>query len=100
MIAMNIRKAIIRGGLAFSLALPLCGCGSFVSSNPVIGLPDGTPKSVQGLEYLPVNDLPVVDRPALLTIDEQDRLAADLVAARDRNEKRAADLARNPIKPF
>jgi len=81
--------------LAASTALVLVGLGmagcassSHFGDLPVVGLPASTPArpEVQPA-YLPVDDTPVNRQQTVLTPVEQDKIAKELTAARDRQAK-------------
>ncbi|MBY0382007.1 MAG: hypothetical protein K2W78_08835 [Xanthobacteraceae bacterium] len=71
------------------LGLALAGCASsHFGDLPVVGLPASTPArpEVQPA-YLPVDDTPASRSQSVLTPEEQDKVARDLTAARDRQSK-------------
>lgn len=82
--------------LGYASLLLLSGCGSFVSSLPVVGLPDGVPaQSNPPLQYIPVHDMPKPRQEEPLKPEERDRLEVELITLRDRQIQRADKLKRD-----
>jgi hypothetical protein len=75
-------------------AAVLAGCSSIGSNIPhaVGGLPEGTPaRSADTPAYPSVHDMPPKRSEAVLSAEERTKLQADLAAARDGAERRAAE---------
>jgi hypothetical protein len=87
-----IRRLMAAGVL--SLAVALCGCASTMESLPTAlgGLPEGTPgrPDVQP-DYPGVFTTPPPRSNTVLTDEERKKVEADLTAARERQNKQAAD---------
>ena len=96
MSAGRTRRALAMGALL--LALPVSGCATSVADLPVIGVPADAPARPREVRAYPaVHDLPQ-DRPeAAMDRAERDRVASDLIAAR--NQQAAAAAAANAPNP-
>jgi phosphoribosylcarboxyaminoimidazole (NCAIR) mutase len=89
MSAGRTRQALALGALL--LALPVGGCASSVADLPVVGVPADAPaRPKQVGAYPAVHDMPQ-DRPeAAMDTAERNRVASDLIAARDHQAATAA----------
>ncbi len=96
MSAGRTRRALALGTLL--LALPVGGCATSVADLPVVGVPADAPARRKEVGAYPaVHDLPQ-DRPeAAMDTAERDRVANDLIAAR--NQQAAAAAAANAPNP-
>lgn len=83
---------------ALLLALPVGGCASSVADLPVVGVPADAPaRPKQAGTYPAVHDMPQ-DRPeTAMDTAERNRVASDLIAARD--HQAAAAAAANAPNP-
>ena len=83
---------------ALLLALPVGGCATSVADLPVVGVPADAPARPKEVRAYPaVHDMPQ-DRPeAAMDTAERDRVASDLIAAR--NQQAAAAAAANAPNP-
>jgi hypothetical protein len=71
------------GALLLS-ALALGGCANTMAQMPVVGVPADAPAPPKEAgDYLPVEDLPPARDDAALAPAEQDKIRAELMAARD-----------------
>lgn len=89
------------GALLLS-ALALGGCANSMAQMPVVGMPADAPAAPKEAgDYLPVEELPPARDDAALAPAEQDKLKAELMAARDRQAAAttAKDPAPKPRKP-
>ncbi|HEY3790875.1 MAG TPA: hypothetical protein VGM09_03525 [Bradyrhizobium sp.] len=87
------KKALVWGALLVS-ALALGGCATSIADLPLIGTPADAPaRSKDATGYLPVEDLPPNRDEAAIAPDEQAKIKAELLAARDRQ---AAVAAKDP----
>jgi len=80
--------------LAFTAFLVLAGCAADSSSIAVDHQGDTR------YQYLPVNDIPHIERDELLTADQLSSAVSILTAARDANERKAASATKIPMMPF
>jgi hypothetical protein len=90
-LAESVRAAARAGGALLLLAL-LAGCSSTLEKLPasIGGLPADAPERAATPGAFPaVHDMPPPRNNAVLSEDEQKKAAAELVAARDRQAKRA-----------
>ena len=96
MSAGRTRRALALGALL--LALPVGGCATSVADLPVVGVPADAPARPKEVRAYPaVHDLPQ-DRPeAAMDTAERNRVASDLIAARD--QQAAAAAAANAPNP-
>ena len=86
---LSLRQRLISGMALAALGLALGGCASsHIGDLPVVGLPASTPArpEVQPA-YLPVDDTPAQASRSALTPEEQDKVAKELITARDRQTK-------------
>jgi hypothetical protein len=84
------KRALVWGALLTS-ALALGGCATSIAELPLIGTPadaPGSPKEAGG--YLPVEDLPPERNDTVIAPDQQAKIKAELLAARDRQASTAA----------
>jgi hypothetical protein len=76
-------------------ALAVSGCSTSIADLPGVGLPSDAPaRPKEAGGYLPVHDLPPDRNEAVIKPDEQAKIQAELLAARDRQA--AAAAATNP----
>jgi len=76
-------------------ALAVSGCSTSIADLPGVGLPSDAPaRPKEAGGYLPVHDLPPNRNEAVIKPDEQAKIQAELLAARDRQA--AAAAAPNP----
>jgi hypothetical protein len=89
----RVKMALVTGALL--LALPVGGCSTSIADLPLIGTPaDAPPRPREVGAYPAVHDLPQ-DRPeAAMDTAERNRVANELIAARDRQA--ATGAAQNP----
>jgi len=74
----------------------LGGCSIPVADLPGIGLPANAPvRSENPPAFLPVHDVPPPRDEAVLTADEQKKIQADLLHARDKQTAQASALAKS-----
>jgi hypothetical protein len=79
----------------FVSALAVSGCSTSIADLPGVGLPSDAPaRPKEAGGYLPVHDLPPDRNEAVIKPDEQAKIQAELLAARDRQA--AAAAAPNP----
>jgi hypothetical protein len=72
-------------GALLAAALAVSGCSTQVADMPLVGVPaDAPPRPKEAGAYLPVHDLPQARDEAAMNLAEQKRIAAELIAARDR----------------
>jgi hypothetical protein len=84
------KKALVLGALLAS-ALALGGCSTSIADLPLAGTPADTPeRAKEAGAYLPVHDLPPDRAEPELPPAERAKIAAELVAARDRQASAAA----------
>jgi hypothetical protein len=95
----NNRSRVVATGLATALTIvcaALGGCSIPVADLPGIGLPGNAPaRSDNPPAYLPVHDVPPPRDEAVLTADEQKKIQADLLSARDKQTVQANALAKS-----
>jgi hypothetical protein len=79
----RVKMALVTGALL--LALPVGGCSTSIADLPLVGTPaDAPPRPKEVGAYPAVHDLPQ-DRPeAAMDTAERNRVANELIAARDR----------------
>jgi hypothetical protein len=83
-------RALAIGALLAS-ALAVSGCSTSVADLPGVGLPsDAPPRPKEVGAYLPVHDLPPERDEAAMKPAEQQKIQAELKAARDRQATSAA----------
>jgi hypothetical protein len=81
-------------GVLFATALVVAGCSTQVADMPLLGVPsDAPPRPKEAGAYLPVHDLPQARDDAAMNAAEQKRIAAELIAARDRQAQAATPPA-------
>lgn len=79
----TIRLLATAALLAATFALG--GCSTQIADLPAVGLPsDAPPRPKEAGGYLPVHDLPPDRAESAMNPDEQKRIQAELIAARDR----------------
>jgi hypothetical protein len=77
-------KLMMTGAL-LAATLAVGGCSTQIADLPAVGLPaDAPPRPKEAGSYLPVHDLPPERAEAAMKPDEQKRIQAELLAARDR----------------
>jgi hypothetical protein len=87
------KRALVWSALLLS-ALALGGCATSIADLPLVGTPADAPaRSKDAGNYLPVEDLPPNRDEAAIAPDEQAKIKAELLAARDRQ---AAVAAKDP----
>jgi hypothetical protein len=87
------KRALVWGAVLLS-ALVLGGCSTSIAELPLVGTPTDAPaRPKEAGNYLPVEDLPSNRDEAVIAPDEQARIKAELLAARDRQ---AAVSAKDP----
>src|ERR1700743_1874457 len=78
------KRALVWSALLLS-ALALGGCATSIADLPLVGTPADAPaRSKAAGHYLTVEDLPPKRDEAVIAPDEQARIKAELLAARDR----------------
>ena len=83
-------KLFVTGAL-LAAALIVSGCSTQVADMPLVGVPsDAPPRTKEAGAYLPVHDLPQNRDEAAMSLAEQKRLSAELIAARDRQASATA----------
>jgi hypothetical protein len=84
------KRALVGGALLLS-ALALGGCSTSIADLPFVGTPTDAPaRPKQAGGYLPVEDLPPNRDEAAIAPEEQAKIKAELLAARDRQASTAA----------
>jgi hypothetical protein len=84
------RRALVWGALLTS-ALGLGGCAMSIADLPLVGTPADAPHAPKAAgSYLPVEDLPPGRGEAAIEPDQQAKIRAELLAARDRQASTAA----------
>jgi hypothetical protein len=89
---MPVDRAIrsVLTGVLFAAALACSGCSTQVADMPLVGVPsDAPPRPKEAGAYLPVHDLPQNRDEAAMSLAEQKRISAELLAARDRQAQAA-----------
>jgi hypothetical protein len=84
------KRALLWGALLAS-AVALGGCATSIADLPLIGTPadaPARPKEASG--YLPVEDLPPARNDTVIAPDQQAKIKAELLAARDRQASATA----------
>jgi hypothetical protein len=93
------RPQVVAAGLIIvcaAVSATLGGCSIPVADLPGIGLPANAPaRSDNPPAYLPVHDVPPPRDEAVLTADEQKKIRADLLNARDKQNAEASALAKS-----
>jgi hypothetical protein len=84
------KRALVWGALLTS-ALVLGGCATSIADLPLIGTPADAPaRPKEAGSYLPVEDLPPARNDAVIAPDQQAKIKAELLAARDRQASATA----------
>jgi hypothetical protein len=84
------KRALAWGALLLS-ALALGGCATSIADLPFVGTPADAPARPKDADaYLPVEDLPPNRDEAAIAPEEQAKIKAQLLAARDRQASAAA----------
>jgi len=82
---------VLAMGALFASALAIGGCSTTIADLPGVGLPADAPARPKEVgTYLPVHDLPPDRDEAAIKPAEQQRIQAELIAARDRQAAAAA----------
>jgi len=82
---------VLAMGALFASALPIGGCSTTIADLPGVGLPADAPARPKEVgTYLPVHDLPPDRDEAAIKPAEQQKIQAELIAARDRQAAAAA----------
>jgi hypothetical protein len=82
---------VLAMGALLASALAVSGCSTSVADLPGVGLPsDAPPRPKEVGAYLPVHDLPPERDEAAMKPAEQQKIQAELKAARDRQATSAA----------
>ena len=85
-----IKRAPVCGALLAS-GLALGGCAMSIADLPLVGTPAGAPGAPKEAgAYLPVEDLPPGRDEAVIAPDQQAKIKAELLAARERQASTAA----------
>jgi hypothetical protein len=84
-------------GALLAAALAVSGCSTQVADMPLVGVPsDAPPRPKEAGAYLPVHDLPQNRDEAAMSLAEQKRISAELIAARDRQASSTTPAAAKP----
>jgi hypothetical protein len=82
---------LLMAGTLLMVTLAAAGCSTQIADLPAVGLPaDAPPRPKEAGSYLPVHDLPPERAETAMKPDEQKRIEAELIAARDRQASSAA----------
>lgn len=82
---------LLMAGTLLLATLAVSGCSTQIADLPAVGLPaDAPPRPKEAGGYLPVHDLPPERAETAMKPDEQKRIQAELIAARDRQASSAA----------
>jgi hypothetical protein len=82
---------VLAMGALFASALAIGGCSTTIADLPGVGLPADAPARPKEVgTYLPVHDLPPDRDEAAIKPAEQQKIQAELIAARDRQAASAA----------
>jgi hypothetical protein len=82
---------VLAMGALFASALAVGGCSTTIADLPGVGVPADAPARPKEVgTYLPVHDLPPDRDEAAIKPAEQQRIQAELIAARDRQATSAA----------
>jgi hypothetical protein len=85
---------VLTMGALLAAALAVSGCSTSVTDLPGVGLPsDAPPRPKEAGAYLPVHDVPPDRDEQALNRAEQQKIQAELKAARDRQAAAAAQNA-------
>lgn len=86
---------LLMAGALLAATLALGGCSTQIADLPAVGMPaDAPPRPKEVGSYLPVHDLPPNREETAMKPDEQKKIQAELIAARDRQASSGA-----PEKP-
>jgi hypothetical protein len=81
----NGTMKLLMAGALLAATLAVGGCSTQIADLPAVGLPsDAPPRPKEVGSYLPVHDLPPDRAEAAMKLDEQKKIQAELIAARDR----------------
>src|SRR5690242_9641066 len=81
----NATIKLMMTGALLAATLAAGGCSTQIADLPAVGLPADAPaRPKEAGSYLPVHDLPPERAEAAMKPDEQKRIQAELIAARDR----------------
>jgi hypothetical protein len=84
-------KRVLAWGALLLSALALGGCATSIADLPFVGTPADAPARPKDADaYLPVEDLPPNRDEAAIAPEEQAKIKAQLLAARDRQASAAA----------
>jgi hypothetical protein len=87
---------LLMAGALLAVTLAVGGCSTPIADLPVVGLPADAPARPKEVgAYLPVHDLPPDRTETAMKPDEQKRIQAELMAARDRQASTAPAPAQN-----
>lgn len=76
---------LLMAGIVLAATLAVGGCSTQIADLPAVGLPaDAPPRPKEAGGYLPVHDVPPERAETAMKPDEQKRIQAELMAARDR----------------
>jgi len=93
------RSRVVMAGLVVGLTIicaTLGGCSIPIADLPGIGVPANAPaRSDNPPAYLPVHDVPPPRDDAVLTTDQQKKIQADLLSARDKQTAEANALVKS-----
>ncbi len=90
MSVVGTKRALVWGALLTS-ALAFGGCSMSMADLPLVGTPADAPRSPKEAGgYLPVEDLPPGRTDAVIAPDQQAKIKAELLAARDRQASSTA----------
>jgi len=88
---------VLTMGALLAAALAVSGCSTSVADLPGVGLPSDAPARPKEVgAYLPVHDLPPERDEEAMKPAEQQKIQAELKAARDRQAASAAPQAASP----
>jgi hypothetical protein len=95
--AVGRRGQVFAWGALLIAALALGGCSTSIADLPAVGTPADAPeRPKEPGAYLPVHDLPPNREEAVIPLEEQRKIQAELTAAR---ERQAAAVATKDVKP-
>ena len=82
---------LLMAGALLAATLAVGGCSTQIADLPAVGLPsDAPPRPKEVGSYLPVHDLPPDRAETAMKPDEQKKIQAELIAARDRQASTGA----------
>jgi hypothetical protein len=91
----NGTMKLLMAGALLAATLAVGGCSTQIADLPAVGLPsDAPPRPKEVGSYLPVHDLPPDRAEAAMKLDEQKKIQAELIAARDRQA--SSGTSQNP----